>query len=208
MTMLTVLTSPTRPEADVSLPPLPWRRMAWITWRQHRVAFIGIAVLLGALAVYLWIEGRQIHHAYAVATACGPASSAACGYANSRLYRAPTTSRRANSPRCCSKRSPRSLGRFSGPRCWPASWRRAPSATPGPKASGGGDGRLPSLSRSLSSLEPPPSCSACCSPGTTSRSSWTVELELARGLHLRPTWDGVRLLDGVRGCRSAAWPAP
>ena len=35
--------------------------------------------MLGTLAVYLWIVGRQLHHAYAAATACHPASSIACG---------------------------------------------------------------------------------------------------------------------------------
>jgi hypothetical protein len=55
--------------------------MAWVTWRQHRVALAGVVVLLGALAVYLLITGQQIHHAYAAATACRPASSIACGNA-------------------------------------------------------------------------------------------------------------------------------
>ena len=59
--------------------PLPWRRMAWVTWRQHRFALAGVAALLGALALYLWIAGLQLHHAYAAATACHPASSTACG---------------------------------------------------------------------------------------------------------------------------------
>ena len=54
------------------------RRMAGVTWRQHRIALAGVAVLLGALAVYLWIAGLQLHHAYAAAVACRPASSAAC----------------------------------------------------------------------------------------------------------------------------------
>jgi ABC-type transport system involved in multi-copper enzyme maturation permease subunit len=50
--------------------------MAWVTWRQHRAALVGVAVFLGALAVYLWLTGLQIHHSYA--TACHPASSLAC----------------------------------------------------------------------------------------------------------------------------------
>jgi hypothetical protein len=49
--------------------------MAWVTWRQHRFALAGVAALLGALAVYLWITGLQLHHAYAAAAACHPASS-------------------------------------------------------------------------------------------------------------------------------------
>ena len=76
---MTALTVPARPEQDASLRPVPWRRMAWVTWRQHRIALAGVAALLGALAVYLWLAGLQMHHAYAAATACHPASSPACG---------------------------------------------------------------------------------------------------------------------------------
>ena len=73
---MTALTMPVRPEEDAGLRPVPWRRMAWVTWRQHRAALAGVAALLGALALYLWLTGLQIHHAYA--TACHPASSLAC----------------------------------------------------------------------------------------------------------------------------------
>jgi len=58
--------------------PLPWRRMAGVTWRQHRLALAAVAGLLGALAVLLWITGAQAHHAWAAATACRPAGSAGC----------------------------------------------------------------------------------------------------------------------------------
>jgi hypothetical protein len=76
---MTALTMPARPEADdTSLRPIPWRRMAGVTWRQHRIALVGVAVLLGALAVWLWIIGSSLHNAYAAAVACHPASSAAC----------------------------------------------------------------------------------------------------------------------------------
>ena len=73
---MTALTMPARPRHDAGLRPVPWRRMAWVTWRQHRAALAGVAVFLGALAVYLWVTGLQIHHSYA--TACHPASSLAC----------------------------------------------------------------------------------------------------------------------------------
>jgi hypothetical protein len=53
--------------------------MAWVTWRQHRTALTGVTALLGALAVCFWIAGLQLHHAYAAAIACHPASSFACG---------------------------------------------------------------------------------------------------------------------------------
>ena len=66
---MTALTMPARPEEDdASLRPMPWRRMAGVTWRQHRIALAGVAVLLGALAVWLWIIGTPLHHAYAAAS--------------------------------------------------------------------------------------------------------------------------------------------
>ena len=76
---MTALRVPARPEQDASPRPVPWRRMAWVTWRQHRFALAGVAVLLGALAVWLWLEGLAAHRAYAAAADCHPASSGACG---------------------------------------------------------------------------------------------------------------------------------
>jgi hypothetical protein len=52
--------------------------MAWVTWRHHRIALGGVAVFLGALAVWLWSVGLQLHHVYAAAIACHPAGSTAC----------------------------------------------------------------------------------------------------------------------------------
>jgi hypothetical protein len=78
MTALTAFTVPARHE-DATLRPVPWRRMAWVTWRQHRTALTGVAALLGASAVLLWILGLQVHHAYAAATTCHPPGSIACG---------------------------------------------------------------------------------------------------------------------------------
>ncbi|MGO8889934.1 MAG: ABC transporter permease subunit [Streptosporangiaceae bacterium] len=74
---MTALTMPAQPEQDASPRPVPWRRMAGVTWRQHRFALAGMTVLLGVLAVGLWLAGLQLHHAYAAATAC-PAGSLAC----------------------------------------------------------------------------------------------------------------------------------
>jgi ABC-2 family transporter protein len=76
------MTAPTmtaQPVRSASPRQLPWRRMAWVTWRQHRAALAGVAALLGALAAYLLITGRQMHHAYAAVTACHPAGSIVCG---------------------------------------------------------------------------------------------------------------------------------
>ena len=74
---MTAMTVPAAPADDAALRPVPWQRMAWVTWRQHRFALGGAAALLGGLALYLWLGGLQLHHAYAAA-ACHPASSFAC----------------------------------------------------------------------------------------------------------------------------------
>jgi ABC-2 family transporter protein len=81
---MTALITPARQEHDAGLRPVPWPRMVWVTWRQHRAALAGVAVLLGALAVYLWLAGLQIHHAYT--TDCHPGSSLACGINFSGRY--------------------------------------------------------------------------------------------------------------------------
>jgi hypothetical protein len=73
---MTALTVPARQEEGARLRPVPWQRMTWVTWRQHRFALAGVAVLLGALAVYLWLTGLQIHHSFAAG--CHPAGSLAC----------------------------------------------------------------------------------------------------------------------------------
>jgi hypothetical protein len=53
--------------------------MGWVTWRQHRIAFAGVVVLLGAVALYVWHAGVQLHHTHAAAIACHPVDSASCG---------------------------------------------------------------------------------------------------------------------------------
>ena len=75
---MTTLTMPGRPDRHAGPRPLPWRRMAWVTWRQHRAALAGAYALFAAAAVYLLIAGLQLHHAYAAVAACRPAGSPAC----------------------------------------------------------------------------------------------------------------------------------
>ena len=71
-------TMPGQRNQGASLPPLPWRRMAWVVWRQHQLALAGLVAVFGAPAVYLLITGLPIHSAYAAVTACRPAASATC----------------------------------------------------------------------------------------------------------------------------------
>jgi hypothetical protein len=78
MTALSTLPALAHSDEDANLRPLPWRRMAWVTWRKHRVALTGLVVALAAIATYTWIVGLQLHHAYAAELACHPAGSDAC----------------------------------------------------------------------------------------------------------------------------------
>ena len=76
---MSTLTMAGRPRPDTSLRPVPWRRMAWVTWRQHRLTLAGVVAVFGAVAVYLLITGLPIHHAYAAVTACRPATQIPAG---------------------------------------------------------------------------------------------------------------------------------
>ena len=67
-----------QPAQDAGLRPVPWRRMTWITWRQHRLALAGVIALLGVAAAYLLITGLPMHQAYGAVSACRPAGSGVC----------------------------------------------------------------------------------------------------------------------------------
>lgn len=82
---MTALALPARVEEGPGARPVPWRRMAWVVWRQHRVALGGLAALLGALSLWLLVEGLQLRHAYAMIIACRPAASFACSNLASKV---------------------------------------------------------------------------------------------------------------------------
>ena len=109
---MTVLTMPAPPSQDAGLRPVPWRRMAWVTWRQHRPTLISVPVVLGAVAVFLWIAGLKIHHDYAALTACHPASSNACGNLNSAFNSTDWTM--ANTILIFMNLAPAVIGAFAG----------------------------------------------------------------------------------------------
>jgi len=73
---MTALTLPARMKQNTRVGSVPWRRMAWVTWRQHRVSLAGVAAFLSMVAMYVWIAGLQLHRAYAAATTCNPSSPA------------------------------------------------------------------------------------------------------------------------------------
>jgi hypothetical protein len=67
---MTVLTLPAQPGQDSAPRPLPWRRMAWVTWRQQRATLISVPAVLGAVAVFLVVAGLKVHHDYAALVHC------------------------------------------------------------------------------------------------------------------------------------------
>src|SRR5437660_5453963 len=109
---MTALTMPARPKHDTGPRPVPWRRMAWVTWRQHRLTLVTVPALLGALALYLLIAGMKIHHAYAALTACHPAGSLACQNLNTQFNSTDWT--QANTVLILLQLTPALIGAFAG----------------------------------------------------------------------------------------------
>jgi len=73
--MTAIAVSPAR---EANRRPVPWTRLAWVTWRQHRPALAGAAAFLGVVSLYLLIMGLAINNAYAKVASCRPASSGTC----------------------------------------------------------------------------------------------------------------------------------
>lgn len=71
---MTTLTTPAQPGQHVPR-PVPWSKLAWVSWRQYRVALIGAVSLLGVLALYLLIMGLRIRSGYASVASCPPLGS-------------------------------------------------------------------------------------------------------------------------------------
>ena len=67
---MSVLTLPAQPGQEIAPPPVPWRRLAWVTWRQHRATLISVPAVLAAVAVFLVIFGLKAHHDYAALVHC------------------------------------------------------------------------------------------------------------------------------------------
>jgi len=59
---VTALTMPAQPGRDARARPVPWRKMGWVTWRQHRLTLAGVVAVLGVASVYLYITGEQLRH--------------------------------------------------------------------------------------------------------------------------------------------------
>jgi hypothetical protein len=82
---MSVLTLPAQPGQATESLPVPWERMLWVTWRQHRAMLIGLTSVLAAVSVFLLVAGLDVHHAYAALTACRPVNSNACAALNTHF---------------------------------------------------------------------------------------------------------------------------
>jgi ABC-2 family transporter protein len=67
---MTILNAPAPPHPATSTRPVPWRRLAWVSWRQYRFSAAGAAVFLGVVAAYLLIMGLRIRTGYASVGSC------------------------------------------------------------------------------------------------------------------------------------------
>ena len=61
-----------------SVRPIPWRRLAWVSWRRQRTTILATVALLGLLAIYLVVTGLQMRSAWHTVQACTPQRSRSC----------------------------------------------------------------------------------------------------------------------------------
>lgn len=82
---MTAITTPAR-RAE-GRPPVPWRRLGWATWRQHRAALAGVALLLCGLSAWMLINGLLARSAMGRlgVGACRPITDASCAAARQAL---------------------------------------------------------------------------------------------------------------------------
>ena len=78
MTVLTTSAQPAAADTGAALRPVPWRRMVWVTWRQHRATLLSVPAVLGVVAIFLLLTGLWVHQNYAALIACHPARADAC----------------------------------------------------------------------------------------------------------------------------------
>jgi hypothetical protein len=112
---VSVLTLPAQPAAGTgpALRPLPWQRMIWVTWRQHRGMLVAVTAVLAAVSVFLLIAGLKAHHDYTALVNCHPAGSAACTAARSSFNNTDWTM--GNTVGILVDLAPALLGVFTGP---------------------------------------------------------------------------------------------
>jgi hypothetical protein len=110
---MTVLAVPDLAGQDAKPAPVPYQRMIWVTWRQHRGMLIGVTAVLAVVSVFLLIAGLKVHHDYAVLVSCRPATSNTCAALNSSFNNTDWTM--GNTVLILMNFAPALLGIFTGP---------------------------------------------------------------------------------------------
>lgn len=67
---MTTLNRPAPARPGTRTRPVPWRRLARVSWQQYRLSATGTAAFLGTLALYLLIVGLRIRSGYASVASC------------------------------------------------------------------------------------------------------------------------------------------
>jgi hypothetical protein len=111
---MSALTLSVRPGQDAgpALRPVPWRRMLWVTWRQHRGMLVSVTAVLATVSVFLLIAGLKVHHDYTALINC-PASSDACAALHNSFNNTDWTM--GNTVLILMNLAPALLGIFTGP---------------------------------------------------------------------------------------------
>ena len=75
---MSVMTAPAATGAQVRA--VPWRKLAWVGWRQHRLALGGVAALLAGLCLWMLVSGLQMRSALSSfgLNACTPLTATSC----------------------------------------------------------------------------------------------------------------------------------
>ncbi|HET6151592.1 MAG TPA: hypothetical protein VFE15_01475 [Marmoricola sp.] len=68
------------PAPTLSVRPVRWHRLAWVTWRRYRLTLVGTVLVLAALAVELIVTGEHMRTAYNALQACAPVTSEKCHF--------------------------------------------------------------------------------------------------------------------------------
>jgi hypothetical protein len=112
---MNALTLPARPGQDAApvLPPVPWRRMVWVTWCQHRGLLVSVTAVLAVVSAFLLIAGLKVHHDYTALVNCHPANSDACGALHNSFNDTDWTT--GNTVLILMNLAPALLGIFTGP---------------------------------------------------------------------------------------------
>ena len=60
--------------------PVPWRKLTWVSWRQHRLALGAAAALLAGVCLWMLISGLQMRSALASfgLNSCTPLTASSC----------------------------------------------------------------------------------------------------------------------------------